>query len=74
MTQAFPPGSVKQDPETKAVAVRVFDGKPGDWLVVDLDHGGHYTDVKEAETVLAWPDLQGKPAPAKATRRAKTKG
>lgn len=68
--QDFPVGSVKQDPETDNVAVRVKDGRPSPWFVLDLEQGGHYTDVKETETVVTWPDLK---PPAKTTRKTPAK-
>lgn len=55
----YPPGAVKQDPVSLAVAVRCNHPDPfghGDmeWGVMTLENGGHYaTD----EQVADWTDL-----------------
>lgn len=60
-----PVGSVRQDPDTKAVAVRVNDGLPGPWMVATVDRGGHFAADDE---VAEWDALAG---PPKTTRKAK---
>ena len=58
-------GAVKQNPETKAVAVRtVFPDIPAladrQWAVMTVDNGGHYC----GDAVVAdWPDLESPTAP-----------
>jgi len=50
-------GAVKQDPVTKAVAVRTNIPDPDsnhDWGVMTVDRGGYYADY---ETVASWTDL-----------------
>lgn len=70
MTADVPAGTVKQDPESDAVAVRMRDGLPARWMVVDLSRGGHYVDAAEEERVLEWPDLAArKPAAKKSAAR-----
>jgi hypothetical protein len=54
---SFTEGWVKQDPESKAVAVRTnfidpyFDHQ---WGVMTVDRGGHYASYDEVES---WTDL-----------------
>lgn len=55
--EAYPTGSVKQDPETKAVALRTGAHMPGPWLVATVGNGGHFADPYELERILGWPDL-----------------
>lgn len=53
----YPVGSVKQDPETFAVAVRTNIIDPEnrkDWGVMSVDRGGQYATYDQ---VSAWPDL-----------------
>jgi len=68
----YTPGSAKQDPETKAVAVRtIFPDMPDfadrQWGVMTVNNGGHYATY---EMVESWPDVQPIPgwsAPTQAT-------
>jgi hypothetical protein len=58
MTQpTYATGAVKQDPETKAVALRTDlpseDGSM-DWGVMTVNNGGHYAST---EAVADWTDL-----------------
>jgi hypothetical protein len=53
----YPAGSVKQDPESQAVAVRTIILDPEnrkDWGVMSLDRGGQYATWDQVAT---WPDL-----------------
>jgi hypothetical protein len=53
----FAEGAVKQDPETKAVAVRTNFPDPyydHQWGVMTVDRGGHYASFDDVES---WPDL-----------------
>lgn len=55
-------GSVKQNPETLDVAVRVAQG-PAEWLVATLSNGGHFAVYAE---VKDWADLPKPAAPVPA--------
>ena len=53
----FEEGAVKQDPESKAVAVRTNYPDPyfdHQWGVMTIDRGGHYSSFDEVES---WPDM-----------------
>lgn len=51
----YPVGSVKQDPETKAVAVRTaLPGEGMAWGVMTVGNGGHYAPTADVES---WADL-----------------
>lgn len=53
----FVEGAVKQDPATKAVAVRTNFIDPyydHQWGVMTVDRGGHYASYDDVES---WPDL-----------------
>lgn len=50
-------GAVKQNPETKTVAVH-RDG--GTWGVMHPDHGGHWASTAE---LADWVDVPGAPVP-----------
>lgn len=57
----FPIGAVKQDPATKAVAVRADTNlMPKPWAVMTVDNGGHFADHDD---VAGWQDLPGTPVP-----------
>lgn len=56
---SYATGSAKQDPETKAVAVRtIFPDMPDFadrlWGVMTVNNGGHYCSY---EAVSEWPDV-----------------
>lgn len=51
---SHPIGTPKQDPKTKAVAVRCKNGLPGAWAVMTIDNGGHFASN---EDVADWPVL-----------------
>ncbi|MCG7592378.1 hypothetical protein [Mycobacterium sp. PSTR-4-N] len=56
-----PPGVVKQNPETLQTAVRTAWIEPmRAWLIVDLVHGGAYSDGTECAT---WPVVSTPPNP-----------
>lgn len=60
----YTPGSAKQDPDTKAVAVRtIFPDMPDfadrQWGVMTVNNGGHYATN---EQVANWPDMQAVPS------------
>lgn len=59
MATTYKPGAVKQDPESKAIAVYT---NRDNWGVMTLDNGGHYASDADVES---WPDLAPAPAPAK---------
>jgi hypothetical protein len=42
-------GAVRQDPDTKAVAVRRDTDRPDRWAVMTLTEGGHYGTDAEVE-------------------------
>lgn len=50
----YPIGSVKQNTETKAVAVCTGRGGAWAWGVMTIDNGGHHGPDSE---VADWPDL-----------------
>lgn len=51
----YEPGSVKQAPDARAVAIRTELPDEGHaWLVGTVDRGGHYATDAEVEE---WPDL-----------------
>jgi hypothetical protein len=52
--KTYPPGSVKQDPESKAVAVKRDATDAMSWGVMTLANGGHYAADSE---VAEWADL-----------------
>lgn len=53
----YPEGVVKQDPVTKAVAVRLPDLNifRADWAVMTIDRGGGFAQHAEVES---WTDLE----------------
>jgi len=56
---SYATGSAKQDPETKAIAVRtIFPDMPDfadrQWGVMTVNNGGHYCSY---EAVSDWPDV-----------------
>jgi len=56
----YTPGSAKQNPENKAVAVRtIFPDMPDfadrQWGVMTVNNGGHYATY---DMVADWPDIQ----------------
>lgn len=58
----YPVGAGKQDPATKAIAVRADTarGAPMPWAVMTVLNGGHW---EKHENVADWPDLDGTPVP-----------
>lgn len=51
------PGTVRQNPETLAVAIKTaLPGAPYAWFVFHPSNGGHYTDGSP-EKLDTWPPL-----------------
>lgn len=69
----YPEGSVKQDPDSLSVAVRLKDGMPKEWGAMTTDLGGRYLSWDDVE---GWSDMKVTPTAAKTTsaaaRRKKT--
>lgn len=52
----FPEGAVKQDPVSKAIAVKLPAGSPlGEWGYMSLDRGGGFLTSAQ---VAAWDSLR----------------